>query len=558
MHSILARPEVALFLALSLGHLIGRLRVGPVQLGGICGTLIVALVIGQTGVKLSPDLKTVSFAIFIFALGFLAGPQFFANIKGGWRYGIFSFLEVTTVVCLLVLAVLVFHFDPGTIAGLLAGSATESAVIGTASEALGRLGQSLEMVKVMEGNIATAYSITYLFGLVAIVLFTTQIAPLLLKIDLRKEAESLARKMGDETNDQGSTLGLPALVGRAFRAGSAVGTRIGEIERGSNYELAIGRVRRGEELVETTPNMELREGDILLLVGTRAAVISARNLFGDEVPLPPEVNVPVVSRDLVLSRPKANGQKIAGLRQLATSPRGVFISRIRRMQHDIPVLPDTVLQSGDVITLVGVEPAVVRAIAEFGYPLVPSDKTDFVYLGLGVLFGILIGSLSLKIGALDLTLGTGGGALLSGLLFGWLRLRHPKIGSLPAPAAEVLKDFGLATFIAAVGFSAGPDAMRLIAEYGLVLPLLGFFVSAIPAFVSLMIGHHILRIEPPILLGAIAGQHCSTPTISALVSSAGNSTPVIGYSVTYAISNVLLPLLGPVVVVMAAALGSPH
>jgi putative transport protein len=558
MHAFLAQPEVALFLALALGHLIGRLRIGPIQVGGVCGTLIVALVIGQIGVKLSADLKNVAFAVFIFALGFTAGPQFFANIKTGWRYGIFPFIEAATVVALVMLAVVVLRFDPGSAAGLLAGAATESAVIGTASEALGRLGYSPEMVTTLQANIATTYSITYLFGLIAIVVFTAQIAPLLLKIDLRKEAEALARKMGGEDDDAGKSLGLPAMVGRAFRSGPAAGTGVGEIERDSGYGMVIERVWRGGELTEATPDTQLRTDDIVLAIGRRSAVLAARARLGDEVPLPPNVNVPIVSQDVLLTRAEMIGQTIGVLRSLASSgvARGVFISRVRRMQHDIPVLPETVLHRGDVVTVLGTKAAVDRAAGDLGPAVASTEKSDFVFLGFGVLFGILIGSLSLKIGALDLTLGTGGGALLSGLLFGWLRLHHPRIGSLPVPAAELLKDFGLATFIAAIGLSTGPDAIRLIKEFGLFLPLLGILVSAGPAFVSLMIGHHILKIEPPILLGAIAGQHCSTPALSAVVSIAGNSTPVIGYSVTYAIGNVILPLLGPVVVVMAAALGS--
>nr|WP_280176217.1 hypothetical protein [[Ochrobactrum] soli] len=98
--------------------------------------------------------------------------------------------------------------------------------------------------------------------------------------------------------------------------------------------------------------------------------------------------------------------------------------------------------------------------------------------------------------------------------------------------------------------------MDLVLQYGLILPILGLIVSFVPALVSLFVGAKLMKIETPILLGAIAGQHCSTPTISALVSQAGNSTPVIGYTVTYAISNVLLPLMGPMIVGIAAALGS--
>ena len=559
MPSFLLKPEVALFLSLALGHLVGRLRFRSIEVGGICGTLIVALAIGQFGVTLSADLKNVSFAVFIFALGFTAGPQFFANIRSGWRYGIFSVLEATTVVALVVVAVLVFGFDPGTSAGLLAGSATESAVVGTASEALARLGHAPEMVKTLQGNLATAYSLTYLFGLVSIVVVTSQIAPLLLGINLRENAAALARKMGGGGEDGSGMLGLPALVGRAFRAGAVAGSEVGAIEREAGYGLAIERVLRGGELIEATPDTALHAGDVLLVVGRRGAVLAVQDRLGEEVPLPPEINVPIVSQDAVLTRKEAVGQTMAALRALAASEartgRGVFIGRMRRSQHDIPVLPETVVQRGDVVTLYGTRRAVDQAIADFGYALRPTDKTDFIFLGLGVLLGIFIGQLSVKLGPADLTLGTGGGALLSGLVFGWLHLRYPRLTSFPAPAAEVLKDFGLATFIAAIGLSTGPDAIRLIKNYGLVLPVLGIVVSVGPALVSLFVGHKIMKVEPPILLGAIAGQHCSTPTISALVSVAGNSTPVIGYSVTYAISNIILPLLGPVVVVLAAALG---
>jgi len=204
--------------------------------------------------------------------------------------------------------------------------------------------------------------------------------------------------------------------------------------------------------------------------------------------------------------------------------------------------------------LYGTDEAIQRAGPALGHLLPARSVTDFVTLGLGIVAGLLLGELSLRLGPLNLTLGTGGGALVAGLVLGWLHMHRPQYGAIPADTAQFMKDFGLATFIAAVGLSVGPDAFALLREYGVVLPVLAILVSALPALISLYIGHYLLRIEAPILLGAIAGQHCSTPSISALVSLAGNSTPVIGYTVTYAISNVLLPLMGPVVVGMVGML----
>lgn len=556
--SFLTDPVIALFISLSRGYLIGGLKVGPVQLGGVCGTLFVALALGQLGVRISPDLKDAAFALFIYALGFSAGPQFFANVRGGWRYGIFSIIEVVCVLLLLAVSILVFRLDVGTAAGLFAGSATESAVLGTASEAISHLPLPPGDIELLQANVATAYSLTYLFGLIAIVIFTTQIAPLILKADLRKEAQELARKLGstDEEDDQAE--GLPVFVGRAFRAGPAAGQTVGEFEKSRNFSVALERVQRRGEILETAGDFLLEPDDIAFVRGRRNAVIAVRDRLGDEVPVPQETSFALTTRDVVLVRKEAFGRQIRQLRQMAAPElqRGIFISSVRRMGQHIPALSGTILQQGDIVTLYGPEQAVSRAAAELGKTLPPGERTDFIFLGLGIVVGLLIGHFSLTIGALELTLGSGGGALISGLAFGWLNMRSPARANLPVAAADFAKEFGLAAFIAAIGLSAGPDAIDLAMQYGLILPVLGLLVSFIPAFVSLLVGSKLMKIETPILLGVIAGQHCSTPTISALVSQAGNSIPVIGYTVTYAISNVLLPLMGPVVVALAMMMAS--
>jgi len=543
-------PEMALFLALALGHLIGMIKVGPIQLGGVCGTLIVALILGQSGVRLDPDLKAVAFALFIFALGYTGGPQFFANVGKGWRFGLLSLVEVGAVLAVVMTATILLSLNAGAAAGLLAGSATESAVIGTASEAVSRLAIPLDQIEALQGQIATAYSITYLFGLITIVLFTSQLAPLLLRVDLRQVSADLARRLG-EAEGAGQSA-LPELVGRAFEAGQAEGQTVARIEERYGHAVTVERLQRDGSIIDPGLDEVVRQSDILLLVGRRAAVVSAAVDFGPET-VRVGLDLPLVRRTYVLKEPKVTGQSVADLRRLAPldTRRGVFIVGIQRLGQAVPVLPETRLQGGDVIELFGAERAVTRAGLALGRLTPPADKTDFIMLGLGILAGILIGALGANLGGIHVTLGAGGGCLLSGLVFGWYASRHAGFGVFPASAAQILKDFGLAAFIAAVGFSAGPDAFRLIREYGIWLPLAGILAALIPASLSLFIGHKILKIETPFLLGAIAGQQCSTPAISTLVSASGNSTPVVGYTATYAISNVLLPLLGPLVVGLA-------
>lgn len=154
----------------------------------------------------------------------------------------------------------------------------------------------------------------------------------------------------------------------------------------------------------------------------------------------------------------------------------------------------------------------------------------------------------MKFGDVPLSLGTGGGCLVSGLLFGWFRSRSQTFGAFPPQAAATIKDMGLAVFIACTGLVSGPQAWPLLKEYGALLPFAGIAMVLIPATISLVVGLKLLHIEKPLLIGAIAGQQCSTPAITAVTQVAQSSVPMLGYTITYALSNFLLPLTGPVLV----------
>jgi putative transport protein len=555
------QPEFALFASLALGYLIGSVKIRSIQLGGVCGTLIVALVLGQSGARISPDLKNIAFALFIFALGFTGGPQFFANAWRGWRYGVLSLIEVFTVLALVFTAIALLGLDQGTAAGLLAGAATESAVIGTASEAIARLGLPAAETARLQANIATAYSVSYLFGLVSIVLFTSQFAPLLLRIDLRAEAEQLWHKLGGNgALESGQRFATPSLVGREFRVGPAADLKVGQLEAHYGYNLAVEAVLRDATPLTVTAGLVLQKGDHIVVTGRRNTLIQAAISIGEELPGHDVANIRMQQLDVVLTRREAHGLSVAQMRERAApeAGRGVFIAALTRLDSTVPALPGTILNRGDVLTLAGAAAEVQRAAAQLGYVLPATNKTDFVMLGVGVLLGMAFGHLSVHLGDVTLSLGMGGGCLLSGLLCGWLRAHRPVIGALPSGAAQILKDFGLGTFIAAVGLSAGPDALALVRQYGFALPVVGVLMVLVPGLLSLFIGRVFLKLDAPMLLGAIAGQQCSTPAISALVSAAGNSTPIIGYTITYALSNVLLPLAGPIVVGFGSGVRALH
>ncbi|MNQ10067.1 Aspartate/alanine antiporter [compost metagenome] len=551
-------PIAVLFVTVGLGYLIGKLKVGPIQLGGVCGTLIVALLIGQTGCQMRGDLKEVAFALFIFAMGYSGGPQFFANLnRSSLRYIALPIIEALLVLSIVLAAVPLFGLDAGTAAGLAAGAATESAVVGTAAEALKHLGLPDAEVQRMEANIATAYTLTYLVGLISIVFFTSQVAPALLRINLREASKALEAKLGVASGDDEDVNlpTLPRLVGRAHVVKDADGMKVGDVEAQLGGRTVISRILRNGEAVNATPEDTLATGDVVVVLGLRRFALRAGTVVGPEILLPEAHAEDLQMSELavIVNKKAVNGTSMGELakRPGARRARGVFVQSIMRSGHLLPLTPATVVQYGDLVTLVGTEPELSEAGAALGNELRRSGITDLVFLAFGILAGLMIGSLSARLWGIPVSLGSGGGALVSGLVCGWINAKRPSIGHMPDHAVQLLKDLGLAVFVACVGLSAGPEAVSLIREHGAVLPVIGLLVSLGPACLSLWVGHKILKIEGPLLVGAIAGQHVSTPAISAILNASGSSVPLLGYTVTYAIANVLLPVLGPIIVSLA-------
>ncbi len=549
-------PELALFLCLALGYLVGKLRVGPITLGGICGTLIVSLLLGAWAkVQVSGDVKNVFFALFIFSLGYLAGPQFFANLnRKSLRFFVLCFIELVSVLGIAYGLAKVFDLDVGTASGILAGAATESAVVGTATEAIGKLGDlTPDRIAQYQGHVATAYTVCYLFGLITIVLYTSQIMPMLMRINLADASRELWEKMrggsGKGSLEADERAALPGLVGRTYLVTQADGRTIGDLESGLGGRVTVEAVKRGSKVHPAAPDFRLSLSDLVLMVGRRANIIEAGRLVGPETPGIPGLDTPLTSRQIALTDKATDGLTIDRLQ--AQHPEfikdGVYITDVLRGDQQLPANGDTVVHRGDVLTLVGARSGLSKVVAKIG-AVVKNDATDFIYLGLGIVVGSLIGQLVVRLGDIPLSLGTGGGCLISGLLFGWFRSRSQTFGAFPPQAATTLKDMGLALFIACTGLVSGPQAWPLLKEYGALLPFAGIAMVLVPATLSLFVGRKLLKIEKPLLVGAIAGQQCSTPAITAITQTARSSVPMLGYTITYTLSNFLLPLTGPVLV----------
>ncbi|TFZ50712.1 aspartate-alanine antiporter [Serratia proteamaculans] len=547
-------PGLAIFLALTIGYAIGQIRLGSIQLGGVCGTLIVALLIGQLNIQVAADVKNVFFMLFIFALGYSGGPQFFANLNAkGIQLGVFCLIEVVVVLSLVLATTAVLHLDPGTAAGMMAGAATESAVVGTATDAISRLALPASEISRLQGNVVTAYSITYICGLITIVIVTSQLFPLLLRVNLRDEAEKLWVQMGGRVENEGIAA-APTVVGRAYRVDAGAGFNVAAMQQRLGQHCSIVRVQRFDRTLTLSPTLKLHRGDQVLVVGYRGSLIEAAAALGSELTDTNALTLALETYDVVLLAPAMANIQLQALKL----PTGVHVSAIRRGDAILPALPATLLQLNDILQIYDANPAGKRAfptsLSTIGKLMPDKLASNLGIAGLAIALGTWLGSFTLKIGGIPFSAGTGGGVLIVGLVLGWYHARRADLHSVNADALALLKDLGLAGFIAAVGLSSGPQALTLIKQYGLTLPLLGVAIAIVPAMVSLLVGHLWLKLSAPVLLGAIAGQQCSTPALSAIQNACGNSTPLLGYTITYAISNVVLPLMGPLIVGLASSL----
>jgi putative transport protein len=546
-------PMAALFVSIAIGYWVGRFRFGKFQLGGMSGTLLAAVLIGQVGVPVSPMVKQITFALFIYSMGYVSGPEFFSSLNRKTINQLHLALVSGIVVFLTILAAShLFNFDKGTAAGLLAGATTESASIGTASEALRRLSLGADEIKKLEANIGIAYALTYLFGMTAVMFFASRVAPRLMGVDLKEEAHKLEVEMGDTGTKlapgQFEAFGKIRAQAYIVNAEDAVGSTVEDLE--ARFNVKVMQVADPQKRIEVTPDLTLQTNYRLALQGQPGNVVQAGQFVGQETANVSALGFINEKRDVVVTNKALVGKTLAEAREIfdLEGRYGVQVPRVQRLDKEIDMFPQTVIHRGDVVRIVGEAGDVAKAADEIGYTPPAPHLVDYVYLGIGLVVGILLGIVSLPVAGVPIGLGIGGGCLVSGLIFGWLRAKHPTFGNLPAPTAKHLQEFGLAIFIASVGLATGPQAIAQIIQHGVTLPAVGICVALIPCLVMVFYGRYVLKMNPVVVCGAITGNLTSTPSLNGVIDAAESSTPVLGYTVSYAISNVILTFLGPVLV----------
>lgn len=548
-----AAPEIALFAALALGHALGRLKLGSFSLGGVAGSLIVALVIGQlTGVVMPEALKAVCFGLFIYAVGFKSGPEFFGGLnRSSLKLVLSSVVQCVAALITVIVIARVCGFGKGFAAGVGAGALTQTAMLGTAGGALSQLGLAADEATRLNSQMAVAFAITYIFGTIGVIVFLRSVAPRWLGVDMKTAARELESELasGRAVSRPGFITPFVPVVARAFEVSAATGRAVGDLAKQFD-RASIERVLRGEQVMEPAPEVELKAGDVVGIAGRLEAVIAAGQLVGNEIESREALSFTAKAATVVVTVKRIVGRTLAQVSAILGEAhlQGVYLSSFKRQGLALPVLPGTEVRRGDVAELVGRPDQVDRVAALIGSVEASGGWSDLAYHCLAIVAGTLVGLLSVTVGGIPVTLGVGGGVLVAGLCFGWMHVRYPVFGGLPGPAQWILSELGLSAFAAAVGLAAGPRAVAAIQEQGIALLLAGAAVTLVPLVVALCFGRYVLKLNPVILLGAICGGQTVAAALNAVNEETDSTTPVLGFTVTYAISNVLLAVWGPVIV----------
>jgi putative transport protein len=546
-------PEIALFAALSLGFFLGRRRVGTFSLGTAAGVLLAGVLIGQLRIPIPTPVKAVSFALFIFVVGYRVGPQFFRGLRGeGLRLAALALILAVSGLLTAYAAAVLLGYDKGMAAGLLGGSLTQSAILGSAGDSIARLDLSPEAKRLLSDNLSVAYAVSYLVGTAGVAWFLSRIGPRLLGVDLAAVCAALAQGGGQDSERKPSeTLASGPLLIRAYRVWGPpwAEVTVGKLEAAHPGHLLIERVRHGGVLREAEPDTPIHAGDTLALAGNHEELFPLLQAIGEEMDDPELLAFPLETLPVVLTTRAADGQTLKEL--LRAHGRGVSVARLTRSGREMPLLPGQRVHRGDTLHLAGPKRHVERAARALGYANRPGPNVDVVYVALGIALGALLGVPALSLGGVSLGLGAAGGILLAGLVFGWLRSRHPTFGRFPVAAMWVFEVLGLHLFLAAVGISSGPAFVTGLAEHGAGLLLAGLAVSLVPHAVTLLAGRRLFpSLHPGVLLGACAGAGVSSAALEALEEAAGSKVPALGYNVPYAVGNTLLTLAGPLLVAL--------
>lgn len=499
-----SQPILTAFLAIGVGYLVGQINIFGFSLG-VGAVLFVGLAIGAFAPKaqIIGPIGLTGLVMFLYGIGILYGRQFFEGMVGaGQKYNLLAL-----VACLAGLAVAlglghIFEIKIGHTLGIYAGSMTSTATLQAA----------LDVVKSKDPSIG--YSIAYPFGVIGPILciyFMTRV------VKPKFPAKAQRFHMGEIS------------IGEGF-----AGRRLGELTAEVLTDLQVTMVRKDGRNFVPTDDAILSAGDAVLVVAEREeAIARAAARLGKLEP----GRLASDRADLDYIRVfvgKANvvGVPLARLAMPAGYP--THLLHVRRYDADLVPAPDLMLEFGDRVGVLTPPDRKEEIRRHFGDTVKAAAEFSYVSLGIGMVLGVLLGLIPIPIPGVGIvTLGIGGGPLIVALILGKLRRTGPMLWTMPLPANIVLRNFGLAMFLATVGVNAGQPFVRTVAESGLTMLFIGVAVLLTTVAIVLLVGHYLMKIPYDDLVGVASGATGNPAILVYSTKMAPTERPDIGYAMIF-------------------------
>lgn len=571
LDTLIKYPSIPIFLTIGLGFYLGKFKYKSFALGTVTSVLLVGVAVGYCinrfagqPVEIGAPLKSLFFLIFLFAIGYKCGPQFVSAIRGqGIKQVLFA-----VVVCVLCLVVTwgcakVMNYNAAMATGLFSGAQTISAVIGVGTDTISSLPDvDAATKKAWIDLIPVCYAVTYVFGTIGSAYLLGNLGPAMLGglKKVRQQTKEYEQQLNHSTlsTDPAYIVGNRPIVFRAYKVTSDNFAAPMTVEQLEDHFSKLGRrifVERvrpgaaGSEIVGATPSLLIHQGDEIVVSGRHEYVIQDESWIGQEVDDPALLTFNAEKTKVMVTK-KTAGQTVD---QLRAQPfmYGVMIASISRQGGvPIPVLANTKLMQGDMLEIVGLPQEISAAVAAIGIEEKPTSVTDLVFVSLVIVIGALVGALTLNVHDIPVSLSTSGGALIAGLFFGWWRTRRPSVGIIPEASLWLMQNLGLNMFIAVIGIQSGPTFFSGLEQVGWMFFVMGIIATTVPILISLWIGAKFFKFHPAVNLGCVAGSRTTTASLGALTDSLQSNVPALGYTITYAIGNTLLILMGVAMVLM--------
>ncbi len=549
-----ANPYILLFFTVGMAVLVGKFSFKGYGLGMVAAAVVVGAALATWasvyGVKLQLDnfAKSLFYYLFMYGVGLRVGPSFFNSLKkDGLKFTVLAVICSVLGLILVVVCSKMFGLPPGAAGGILAGSQTMSAAIGTAEMAVTQgaypipPGSSAEAIS---GMIALGYGVTYIYGTVGIILVCKYL-PRWWGLDASKAAKEYEAEHGVANVDDTGLTGYRPGGLRAYRLENKAltGQTISQF-RVTNPQYRILNVVREGNTLGADPELRLQTGDVIALGGRLEDLTDNMGLVGPEIADARALNIPIDQAEILVTSKEADGRVLKDFRNEDFAGQ-LQVQRIERGGVPIPLGAETRLERFDVLFVAGLKSAVNKVADLLGKVARPSTGTDLLTLSGGMVLGLLIGMINVPVGDFSVGLGNAGGLLLSGIFVSSAVSRLRFFGNTPNAARNILEDLGLVTFIAIVGINAGATLLaQLTGKVALFIFLTGFIASTIPPVLTWAIGYHFFKINPAVLMGGVAGARSHSGPAREAAKQINSSVPWVGFPVGYAVSGVLLTVFG--------------